>query len=138
MKKATLSVCMVIGLVAVLTTFTYGQGSEMYRANIPFDFSIGKKYFSAGEYSLEVKGFEQKLFIFRDADGDNAYALLSLATSRSMRDRQAVLEFQRTAGIYGLTAVRAANFAALMPKLRAAPNLGQYKEPKPVIVALRR
>jgi len=137
MKKAILSIGMVIGLWAMSTAITYGQSSEMYRANIPFDFSIGKKYFNAGEYSLEVTASAQRVFILRDLNGTKAYAAVSSPALGILRNRVAILEFERRGAAYSLFGMRASAVSAILPKSGDAPRLGQRTEPKSVIVAMK-
>lgn len=52
MKRFILTMFMVVGSLAVFSATGNAQVNRRYAANIPFDFSVGKKQFKAGEYTV--------------------------------------------------------------------------------------
>lgn len=52
MKRFILAMIMVVGSLAVFSATGNAQVTRRYSANIPFDFSVGKKQFKAGDYTV--------------------------------------------------------------------------------------
>src|SRR5687768_17783100 len=60
MKRTILQMMLVVGLAACSVGFAQAQNSEHYKTEIPFDFTVGKKQYAAGTYSIEVAGAGQR------------------------------------------------------------------------------
>ena len=52
MKRFILTMFMVVGSLALFSATGNAQINRRYSANIPFDFSVGKQQFKAGEYTV--------------------------------------------------------------------------------------
>jgi hypothetical protein len=52
MKRFILTMFLAVGSLAVFSATGNAQVNRRYSANIPFDFSVGKKQFKAGDYVL--------------------------------------------------------------------------------------
>lgn len=116
MKKQIIRAIMVFGFVFGLTSVMQAQVAEQYRANIPFDFSIGKKNFQAGSYVLEVRGFESKYVVVKDAKGRNLFAGAPSASGDAGFSRKAALDFRQYGGRHVLETVRISSLVLNAPK----------------------
>ena len=115
MKRSIFNIVIMAGLAVSFVSFAHAQSSGLYRANIPFDFSVGTKQYTAGDYSIEVKGFEQKYFVLRDKNGGRAYAVKTTSVDPK-EGLTAALDFQRTGDSYALLAIRALDMMSTLPK----------------------
>ncbi len=132
MKKTLLQICSVVGLVILLTVVT--QAQTQYRANIPFDFSIGQKNFKAGEYSVGwlTPNADSKVIVIRDAKGRNSYAIMpAIASSKT---ETAALTFNRYADKYFLAKINTPAFKVEL--LKGEEMLGQNSKASEETVAL--
>ena len=115
MKKTIIQFVMMIGIVVGCTAFAHAQYGQYYRVNIPFDFSIGKKQYPAGLYNLELRGFETKYFVLRDAEGRNSHAV-GLSVGQLNSAAMSGLDFYRLADRYFLASVYASGLTASVPR----------------------
>lgn len=72
MKKKALQICSLVGLLAVLAVVSaQAQTDGRYKAQIPFDFSIGGKTYQPGSYLISVRNLDRspttKIFSVTDA-----------------------------------------------------------------------
>lgn len=58
MKRFILTMFIAVGTLAVFSATGNAQVTRRYSANIPFDFSVGKKQFKAGEYTIGPLGVQ--------------------------------------------------------------------------------
>jgi hypothetical protein len=122
-----------IGFAICSVSYAQAQNTEVYRAEIPFDFSVGKKVYTAGSYRIEVRGSEQKYFVLKDARGRNSYA----ANSTPARGGEgARLEFHRIGEAYYLASVNASNRTSELPKASFDTRLAENTAPKKVTVVM--
>lgn len=114
------------------------SNAQTYRANINFDFEIGNRHFHAGDYMVEVRGFDSKLFVIRGLDGLSAYMMVPSGAGRPPNYTGAELEFQRDGDIYSLRTVRASGFMASAPMPKPKASLANDHATKIVNVSLLR
>lgn len=69
---------MLVGLTVGLTVFAQAQTGATYKVNIPFDFIVGEKSFSAGNYSLEFGRLQgdRNNFVIRSITGKQSAAIV--------------------------------------------------------------
>ena len=85
MKNKILQLFLLVGLTLGITGLAQAQSGSLYRANIPFDFSVNGKSFKAGEYSISfgILRDSPASFLIRSADGREA-AIVNDAFSREV------------------------------------------------------
>jgi hypothetical protein len=54
MKNTLLRTGLIFGLALVFGTVGFAQVSNQYKADVPFDFQVGSKTYSAGEYTIKA------------------------------------------------------------------------------------
>ena len=137
MKKAIIKLSLTLGIAICSVSLAKAQSSELYRANIPFGFSIGTKQYTAGMYSIEVGGSNHKFFVLRDVRGRNAYAVKTTAVDADWGS--AGLDFVRLGDSYALMAIKTRNLISNLPKRKLDDKLAQGSgEKRAVTVALSR
>lgn len=96
----------------LITAGTYSMNAQTaYRANIPFDFTVGKKAYKAGDYSVDyLNRFEaSRRVVLRDSRGRNAYVFITEIDRP--RVESAVLMFDLVGSRYVLSAITTPVFA---------------------------
>lgn len=135
MKKAIF-----ISIIAAVFAFlsissTRAQVSGVYKANIPFDFSVGKRQYPAGLYNVEVRGTEKKFFVFRDSRGRGSY-LINTRPGKEMLEETASLDFRRIGGSYYLQSIQAVDLTSSVPIYSSEKGLAQNRDADKVTVLL--
>ncbi len=115
MKIQIMRAVLVFGLLIGMTSVMQAQTAERYRAQIPFDFSIGKKHFEAGNYFVEIRGFDRKFLFIKDAKGRNCYTATP-SPSGNAGDGIAALDFRRYGDANVLEVIKVASFVSTVPK----------------------
>ena len=132
MKNTIVRTLATLGLSAVLSPVALLAQDRM-TAEIPFDFSIGAKTFSAGEYSVKRVN-EHVLMIQSMKDGAGVYASV-LPSDATKSGGSPVLLFNRYGDSYFLSKVSGDDRGW---KLYASPRekelVGKVTSPKPVVV----
>ena len=134
MKKTFLQIVAIIGFAVCGASYAQAQNTEVYKAEIPFDFSVGKKAYTAGEYRIEVRGSEQKYFVLRDAGGHNSY--IANSTPARTTSGTAKIDFQRVSGSYFLASISASNRTSNFPKALVDGRLARNTESDKVTVVM--
>jgi hypothetical protein len=114
MKNIISRVVIIAVAAIILTSSGYAQSVTSYKAELPFAFSIGKKLYSPGTYFVEVRGSEKKVFVFRDANGGNAYSLITTPGEETSNEK-AELVFRRTGSGLAMTSIRTAGLNSSVP-----------------------
>ena len=80
MRRIT-SALLAISFIAVIGSFTaFGQSNGLrVEADIPFDFTVGKKTFSSGNYKLVLTRFQNTVYTASLYDGDGKFVLRTTA-----------------------------------------------------------
>ena len=63
--------------VALATTSAFAQTSENFTVDVPFDFTVGSKTFSAGEYDVKKMNESSTALMVRSSDGRQAMVFLT-------------------------------------------------------------
>ena len=129
----------VLVALTVLLMATAAQAQQTrVKANVPFDFVAGDRYYPAGEYSLQsVHGIDSFIQIANTQE-DRATNVASNACSATQPSAQTKLVFRRIGGSYFLSQIWTAgsSLGREFPKSRAELRLAQNREkPELVIVA---
>ena len=135
MKKAIL-ISMIVAVFAFLSVSSiHAQVSDVYKANIPFDFSVGKKQYPAGLYSVEIRGIEKKFFVFRDSRGGSGYIMNTLP-GKGISDETAALDFKRVGTSYYLRSIQARELMSSLPVSSSNEGLALKPHETGVIIRL--
>ena len=113
----------------------HAQVSGLYRANIPFDFSVGKKQYLAGHYNVEIRGSGKKYFIFSDSRGRGGYIITTQPGSGKSED-MAALDFQRIGESYHLRSIKTFDLTSSLPIIASDDGLAQNRHENKVRVLL--
>jgi hypothetical protein len=135
MKSIILQTVMLVGFIFCSISFAQAQYAGAYKADIPFDFNVGKKQYSAGTYMIEIRGLGEKYFVIRDVRGRNPYVAMTFPGDASGTPT-AKLDFQRVGDQYFLISIRASDLASLFPKPKITENLARTGADGEVTVAL--
>jgi hypothetical protein len=132
MKNTIVRTLFTLGLSAVLSPVAL-LAQDRITAEIPFDFNIGAKTFSAGEYAVKRVN-EHTLMIQSIKDGTGVYASV-LPADATKNGGSPVLLFNRYGDSYFLSKVSGDDRGW---KLYASPRekelVGKVTSPKPVVV----
>jgi hypothetical protein len=126
MKKAIFISMIVAAFAFVSVSSIHAQVTGVYRANIPFDFSVGKKQYPAGHYNVEVRGVENKYFVLRDSSGRRSY-LMNTNPGSGVHEDTAGLDFQRIGTGYYLRTIQAVGLTSLVPIFSSDDALAQNR-----------
>jgi hypothetical protein len=92
--------------LGLLLAVSAAQAQEMrVKANIPFDFAVGKQILPAGEYTLVTEGSSSDAVVIRSDDSKSAILSLTHACSSSRRSDKTKLVFHTLAGRYFLSEI---------------------------------
>lgn len=126
---------MLVGFIFCSISFAQAQYAGAYKADIPFDFNVGKTQYSAGTYMVEIRGLGEKYFVIRDVRGRKPYVAMSFPGDPAGTPT-AKLDFQRIGDHYFLISIRASNMTSLFPKPEIAENLARSRADGVVTVGL--
>jgi hypothetical protein len=115
MKIQIIRAAIAFAFVLGTASFIQAQSAERYKVHIPFDFIVGTKRFEAGNYSVEIRGFEGKYLFLRNAKGDRSYAIMPFPAGNLSSGDKARLDFWRSGSEYALAAIRTRSLAANVP-----------------------
>ena len=96
-----------------------GQMRQEYRAEIPFDFSIGKTDLKAGKYALGMFNTDSTssvLGIMSLSGKSRTVVIKPVLRNEEHPNARAVLTFIRTGGHYDLAAVKGSNFSTKLKR----------------------
>lgn len=135
MKSAFLSKLVVtLGLSAVFGPVSLMAQGEI-RTTIPFDFTVGGKSFTAGEYS--VQKVRNNLFTIRSTHGHAGVLTDTMPAGESSRTGMAILTFRRYGEDYFLTQVSDGSQSwELYVSAAERQLIAKRKSPQPVSVAV--
>jgi hypothetical protein len=105
MKRITANITSLVALVLLLTATGYSQFMQqvMLKADVPFEFSVGKKTFPAGEY-LVVRIAPHTLTL-RDTDNRVLATFVTAPAFSKTAHATPVLRFESAGGQYVLTQI---------------------------------
>jgi hypothetical protein len=105
MKRSSL---VAVGVLTFLmATCAFAQVSTQIKANIPFDFTAGRKTLPAGDYTLNFQAVgSPTTFLLQGADGrSGAFLLTFMVQWKEPEEQRAELVFHRYGGRYFLAQV---------------------------------
>ena len=142
MKRKVLQICSLLGLAVILAVVSAeAQTITQYKANIPFDFTIGKKIYNAGDYIINVKSLNQHaaavLSVKNAKTRDLREMIVSTNGSRSLVDKT-VLIFERYGDQYVMTQMVSPDYGLSAPKSnvknRIAKKIGKPEESVAIVL----
>jgi len=129
-----------VGLFAAFACSGLQAQTAIMKANIPFDFHLGKAVMPAGQYDISYSA--HLLTLRQNAGGHDAHAALALTTpvSRSQRPSTGLLEFTQYGDTYFFAKVWTpySQQGGALPKTSREKELARRGGPTPpTAVALR-
>ncbi len=107
MKKQVLKVAamlmLIAGLTAVSAAVANGQSTKRLVAQVPFDFNVGDKAVSAGQYDVVIPSNNGDALTIRSRDGRGQTMILSHSATRRADKMIAKLVFHRYGSTYFLS-----------------------------------
>jgi hypothetical protein len=144
MKRKILQICTLLGLALILAVVsTEAQTIIQYKANIPFDFNIGKKTYQSGDYIIYVKSLNQlsAMLSVKNAKTLDLRKIVVLMNGSRSRADKTVLMFDRYADQYVLTQMVSPGFGLSAPKSkvkkRTAKKIKQPQESVAIVLVKR-
>ncbi len=127
MKKQIL----MIATILVLTTSAIYAQTNIIKADIPFDFSVNNKTYSAGEYVIRQSVHDNGQRLTWTLSNDEKYVVM-LAMTKEDKDRadKAVMTFNRYGDQYFLSNFVTDSLKIALPTSRAERNLKRGEEKK--------
>lgn len=121
MKNKILQLFLLVGLTIGITGLAQAQSGSLYRANIPFDFSVNGKSFKAGEYSISfgILRDSPASFLIRSADGKES-AMVTDAFSKDVFKSNGTerIVFDKDGDVYTLAEIKASQKNVVLLKER--------------------
>ncbi len=110
---------MAVGIL-VLAIGALAQGSQQYRANIPFDFEAAGKQNPAGTYALGVLSLTSQgaVAITNIKNGKSAMLGINARPGNGDWDKPGKLVFHKVNGAYRLSEISTATFSMKMRRTR--------------------
>lgn len=130
----TTRVLLVLATTLAATTAVYGANAK---ANIPFEFSVGRTVMPAGAYTFDTNVHPG---VVRVRSADSKHAALVITNSGKSKDaNRATIEFNQYGKVYFLSAVRYAGGTAreLMPTPREKELRASAPVVKKVLLAAK-
>lgn len=113
--------------IILMVVSAQAQSLQQYRAQIPFDFKIGKKLYKAGDYIINVRSINQ-LSAVLSVKNEKTRDLREMAVltngSRSLVNKT-VLMFDRYGDQYVLTRMVSPDYGLSAPKSKAKTRIAQ-------------
>jgi hypothetical protein len=127
-----------ISAIAVLGAIAgFAQSLATLRANVPFDFTVGKKTMPAGEY-LVGPSLDTSVTFIRSVDGKEVCSAMGNPVASRKLETQARLIFHRYGNQYFLSEVWGHDGLVVPPTTRERELISQQKIPSSqTTVALR-
>jgi hypothetical protein len=123
-------------VAASLLLASAAQAQDMYvRANVPFDFTVGKTVLSAGTYDIANIGLGDKVLLLRSENRSSMAFAQECASAQP--STKTVLIFRETQGGYALYQIRVegSSTGREFPQPNEEPRLAQNGKPAEVIIA---
>ena len=123
-------------VAASLLLASAAQAQDMHvRANVPFDFTVGKTVFSAGTYDIARIGLGDKVLLLRSENKSSMATAQECAST--LPSTKTVLIFRETEGGYALYQIwrQGDSTGREFPQSKDEPRLAQNGKPAEVIIA---
>lgn len=132
MRNIFIKAGLFLGVTLMLGTAGYAQTSGIYRADIPFDFTVKNESYAAGDYRIKpLSGINSALTLVNQKTGVTRVIGLSHAGG-NMQGSDGKLVFEKVNGVFALIGVATPSFELRMkaPKgdERLASNISRKKE----------
>ena len=111
MKKTALQISSIMGLtILILMAGISAKAQNKYRANIPFNFTIGQKSYEAGNYVIEANSATNAIVV-RDAKASRSHIIMITRRQDYSKVTGATLVFDLYDSQYSLSVIRTPSFA---------------------------
>jgi hypothetical protein len=131
MKRFILAIFLVIGSLAVFSATGNAQVTRRYAANIPFDFSVGKKQFKAGDYTIGPIGSQTNadFLILTDRSNGRVQLLGQVSVNKYDPDLNGTIQFVKADDRWVLSSIETGTFSVKLPgsdkdEMKIASNRG--------------
>lgn len=114
MKRFILAIFLVVGSLAVFSATGNAQVTRRYSANVPFDFSVGKKQFKAGDYTLGPIGTQTNsdFLVLTDRSTGKVQLIGQTQVNKYDTDLNGSLQFVKSGDRWVLSSIETGTFSA--------------------------
>jgi hypothetical protein len=140
MKKIAWHICSLMGMMFLLTVVSaQAQTIGRYRAHIPFDFTIEKETYQAGDYVIALAKPGSDLTTLQIINLTNGKSRLVQTMPKSVSDKLEVanLVFNRYGDQYFLKQILTPDYGVQFFKAKTEKRLANNQQPQQQLVALR-
>ncbi len=140
MQKVIIQGCSLLGLVIILGVVTASaQMSTQYRAEIPFDFSVGNDNFAAGSYSIGPTGWNSSNggLMLRNRKTSKSRLLGITQITGDGRGQNGKMYFINVGGRYNLSEIVTPTFVKKVKVTRTDAQLAKSAATTPKAVAVK-
>lgn len=138
MRKGIIQLFLFINLIIGSVGISKAQNASEYRTHIPFDFTVGGKLFSAGDYSINFAGLtaSQRKLTIRSANGKESALVVVMPKETTEQSNSPALVFNLYDNAYSLAEIKTSQLSAELYKSKTESKLA--KNSKRVELALTR
>jgi hypothetical protein len=140
MKKRFIQICSLLGLVIGLMVSAQAQSVRRFEASIPFDFYVGNKVFTAGDYAFGLTNqlaYQESLTIRDLKSGKSQSVLINREQANELSENSQLL-FNRYEDSYFLAAITTPTLSAKFLKAKTESRLAKAKTVKRETIALKK
>jgi hypothetical protein len=140
MQKVIIQGCSLIGLVIILGVVSVSaQMSTQYRAEIPFDFSVGNDNFAAGSYSIGPTSWNSSngSLLLRNRKTSKSRLLGFIQIAGDGRGQNGKMYFINVSGRYNLSEIVTPTFVKKVKVVRTDTQLAKSAASPPKAVAVK-
>lgn len=133
MKKKILAICSVLVFTVLLTVVSaQAQVRGVYRANIPFDFTVGNKTYEKGDYIFKLKSpnYLATILTIKSKKGREMLVSAVVKNGSTSKNNKTSLVFNRLYNKYVLKKIVAPEFGFNAPKSKVLARLTRNNRKK--------
>jgi hypothetical protein len=116
MKRFILTMFLAVGSLAVFSATGNAQVNRRYSANIPFDFSVGKKEFKAGDYTIGPLGTvtNSDFLVLTDRSTGKAQLIGQVSVNKYQPQLEGKMNFVQSGDAWVLSSIETGTFSVAL------------------------
>lgn len=120
MKRFILTMFLAVGALAIFSATGNAQVGRLYSANIPFDFSVGKKQYKAGNYTIGPVGTQTNsdFLVLTDRSNGKVQLIGQAILNQTGTDLSGKLNFVQAGDVWVLSSIETGSFSVKLPVAR--------------------
>ena len=117
MKRFILTMFLAVGSLAVFSATGNAQVNRQYSAKIPFDFSVGKKQYKAGDYTIGPLGVQTSsdFLVLKERSTGKVQLIGQVLVNQYDNDLTGKLNFVQTGDAWVLSSIETGTFSVQLP-----------------------